>query len=71
MFTMHTHAPYIRNIKAIDCSDFKDRTPDAWFGYDDYMDELQSQHAAGYKGPFSIGIWCPRTSATALLAGTT
>ena len=55
----------------MDCSDFEDRTPYVWIGYDDYMDELQSQHAAGYKGPFSIGIWCPRTSATALLAGAT
>jgi len=62
---MHTCSPYIRNIRASDCSEFKDAQALTWVGYDDYLDELRSLHSADYKGPFTIGVWWQEPAAAA------
>ena len=66
VFTVHACTPYIRDIRLSDSSEFTLDKKLTWVGFEDYMDEVQSQHAADFRGPFVIGVWWQKPSGAAV-----
>jgi len=53
VFAVHTSPPYIRPCRTLDHAEYKHSHAHGW---SNYLEDLSTQYAASYTGPFTVGI---------------